>query len=58
MINSNFFLKMININLGNNLIETWINKENKNQSEYEIENFRFNFLTNNKKELIHILLII
>ena len=49
---------MININLGNNLIETWINKENKNQSEYEIENFRFYFLTNNKKELIHILLII
>ena len=42
---------MININFGNDLIETWINKENGNQSEYEIVHFRFNFLSNNKKRI-------
>ena len=34
---------MININLGNNLIETWTNKENNHQSKYEIEYFRLIF---------------
>ena len=42
---------MININFGNDLNESWINKENRNQSEYEIQNFRFNFLSNNKKRI-------
>ena len=42
---------MINLNLGNHLIEEWINKENKKQSEFEIDYFRFNILSNNKKRI-------
>ena len=42
---------MINLNLGNHLIEEWINKENKKQSEFEIDHFRFNILSNNKKRI-------
>ena len=42
---------MINLNLGNHLNEEWINKENKKQSEFEIDYFRFNILSNNKKRI-------